>query len=85
MALWFNFLYNKGIVLTQSQFCFCLEDTPLTALLLSEPSVSKKKGQRTEELELVKISIKPQVLINPLSPLSLVDVALALSWMHCSL
>lgn len=41
MALWSNFVHNKGIVLTQSQFCCHLEDIPLTALLLSEPSVSK--------------------------------------------
>lgn len=61
MAIWSNFVHSKGILPTQSQFHFYLEDIPLVTLLpVSQvfPNL-RGKGQKNV-LELVKIPINPQ-------------------------
>lgn len=61
MAIWSNFVHNKGILPTQSQFHFYLEDIPLPALLLVSHVFPNKRGKGQRDLlELVKIPINPQ-------------------------
>lgn len=61
MAIWSNFVHNKGILPTQSPFHFYLEDTPLITLLPVSQVFPKRRGKGQRDLlELVKIPINPQ-------------------------